>query len=242
MYFYHIFYFRFRSVTFPENTVYYSKRTNGKAGYMNEVLDNAKDLEHLHELESRIREGFRQFLDVGNALAEIRMKRLYKLEDFKSFAEYVKAKFNYNLAYCNYVINTAEMIKRLEAVQDDSFALPTSEAQCKALQPLLKKEVSEEKVEQVKQVLAKIKEEDVRPTAKAIQATIAELYPDALPPEKDPTEFNERVFGNSLNKICSQMRNINEEDIRNFFADHSRAEQKSMFISEIRKLLTILES
>ena len=38
------------------------------------------------------------------------------------------------------------------------------------------------------------------------------------------------------------MRNINEEDVRNFFADHSRAEQKSMFISEIRKLLTILES
>lgn len=242
MQYYIINHFLFRRVTFPENTVYYSKRTNGKAEYMNEVLDNAKDLEHLHELESRIRQGFRQFLAVGNALAEIRMNRLYKLEDFKSFAEYVKAKFNYNLAYCNYVINTAEMIKRLEAVQDDSFALPTSEAQCKALQPILKKEVSEEKVEQVKQVLAKIKEEDVRPTAKAIQATIAELYPDALPPEKDPTEFNERVFGNSLNKICSQMQNISEEDIRNFFADQSRAEQKSMFISEIRKLLTILES
>ena len=106
MQFYHIFYFLFRRVTFPENTVYYSKRTNGKAEYMNEVLDNAKDLEHLHELESRIRQGFRQFLAVGNALAEIRMNRLYKLEDFKSFAEYVKAKFNYNLAYCNYVINT----------------------------------------------------------------------------------------------------------------------------------------
>ena len=38
------------------------------------------------------------------------------------------------------------------------------------------------------------------------------------------------------------MQNISEEDIRNFFADQSRAEQKSMFISEIRKLLTILES
>ncbi len=209
---------------------------------MNEVLDDAKKLERLHELEAEIKQGFRQFLAVGNALAEIKLKRLYKAEDYKGFAEYVKAKFNYNLSYCNYVMNTAEMIKRLEAVQDDTFQLPTSEAQCKALQPIMKKEpVSEEKVAQVKEVLAKIKEEDVRPTAKAIQATIAELYPDAVPPEKDPTEFNERTFGNSLNKICCQMQNISEDDIRNFFADQSRAEQKSMFISEIRKLLLILE-
>lgn len=210
---------------------------------MNDVLDDAKKLERLHELEAEIKQGFRQFLAVGNALTEIKLNRLYKLEDYKGFAEYVKAKFNYNLSYCSYVMNTAEMIKRLEAVHDGSFALPTSEAQCKALQPILKKEpVSEEKVEQVRQVLAKIKEEEVRPTAKAIQATIAELYPDALPPEKDPNEFNERTFGNSLNRICSQMQNINEDDIRNFFADESRAEQKSMFISEIRKLLLILES
>lgn len=65
---------------------------------MNDVLDDAKKLERLHELEAEIKQGFRQFLAVGNALTEIKLNRLYKLEDYKGFAEYVKAKFNYNLS------------------------------------------------------------------------------------------------------------------------------------------------
>lgn len=210
---------------------------------MNEVLSDAQQLEKLHFLENIVKKGFQQFLDVGQALAEIKEARLYKAEGHKSFAEYVKNKFNYNLNYCNYLMNTADMIKRLEALDDDSFVMPTSEAQCKALAPLIKKEeINDEKIGQIKDVLTKIKEEEVRPTAKAIQATIAQLYPDTLPPEKDPTEFNEKSFGNSLTTICNQMQNISEDDIRNFFADQARAEQKKLFITEIRKLLLILEA
>ena len=39
---------------------------------MNDVLDDAKKLERLHELEAEIKQGFRQFLAVGNALTEHR--------------------------------------------------------------------------------------------------------------------------------------------------------------------------
>jgi len=209
----------------------------------NEVLSDAKQQERLHELENTVRKGFQQFLEVGRALSEIRERRLYKADDFRSFGEYVKARFNYNLSYCNYVMNTADMIRRLEDCHDDSFVMPSSEAQCKALAPLIRKEeLNDAKMDQIKEVLTKIKEEDVRPTAKAIQATIAELYPDTLPPEKDPAEFNERTFGNSLNNICLQMQNISEDDLRNFFADQERAARKELFVSEIRKLLAILEA
>lgn len=210
---------------------------------MNEVLDEARQLEKLQELETVVRNGFRQFLEVGRALAEIREGGFYKAEGYHSFSTYVRSKFNYNPAYCSYLINTSEMIHRLEALEDDSIMLPTTEAQCKALAPLIRKEeISDHSIDRIRQVLARVREEETRPSAKAIRNAIAELYPETLPPEKDPDEFNEKAFGNSLNTICAQMRNIREDDLRHFFADQSRAEQKEHFISEIRKLLLLLEA
>ncbi len=210
---------------------------------MNEVLDEARQLEKLHELETVVRTGFRQFLEVGRALAEIKEARLYQAEGYRSFAGYVKSKFNYNLSYCNYLMNTAELIRRLEDLGDDTIAVPSTEAQCKALAPLIRKEkIDDEKIDRVRQVLAKVKEEETQPSAKAIHSAIAELYPETLPPERNPEEFNARAFGNSLNTICCQMRNIREDDLKHFFADQSRAEQKEHFITEIRKFLLLLEA
>jgi hypothetical protein len=44
------------------------------------------------ELEAIVEHGFEEFLRVGNALAELRNRRLYRCE-FPTFAEYVKTRF-----------------------------------------------------------------------------------------------------------------------------------------------------
>jgi hypothetical protein len=59
------------------------------------------------ELETIVESGLEEFLRVGSALAELRNRRLYRVE-FGTFEEYVRAKFNLHRAAVDGVIRSAQ--------------------------------------------------------------------------------------------------------------------------------------
>lgn len=65
-------------------------------------------------LEGDIQRGQQEFLRVGNALAEIRDKELFRGE-YKSFDAYLEIRWGFKRKYAQHIIRAAEMVKSLPA-------------------------------------------------------------------------------------------------------------------------------
>lgn len=79
-------------------------------------LDDVQSVEKA-ELEKVIANGIKTFRDVGEALATIRAKKLYA-DEFETFEEYVKTKWDIGRAYAYRMIEAAEIAKDLSPIGD----------------------------------------------------------------------------------------------------------------------------
>lgn len=77
-----------------------------------ERITNMRDDARLVELEKTIARGKKTFVEVGQALAEIRDLRLYRRE-YGGFEEYCQAKWGWKKAYANHVIRAADVVTSL---------------------------------------------------------------------------------------------------------------------------------
>jgi hypothetical protein len=83
------------------------------------------------ELEAVVRSGFEVFMRVGEALAQIRQRRLFRAE-YITFSDYVRSEFGMALSTANGLLRSAELAQQLV---DDGVQLPadTLPAALKAL-------------------------------------------------------------------------------------------------------------
>lgn len=88
----------------------------------------------LYQLEETIRQGLNTFVDVGNALLEIRDKRLYR-QEYSTFEEYCNKQWNFSRNYAKRIMRSAEVIDNLQSVPIGTL-LPQTESQTRPLTSL----------------------------------------------------------------------------------------------------------
>ena len=79
-----------------------------------EMVMSLRESQRLEELEKTIARGKKTFVEVGQALAEIRDLRLYRRE-YGGFDEYIQTKWGWKKAYANHVIRAADVVTSLPA-------------------------------------------------------------------------------------------------------------------------------
>lgn len=84
----------------------------------------------LRECESVIKRGLDTFYEVGNALAEIRESRLYRI-DYASFEDYCRERWNISRFYAHRLIDAAQVVEILLPMGNT----PSSERQARELAP-----------------------------------------------------------------------------------------------------------
>lgn len=87
----------------------------------------------LAELENTIEKGQQTFIEVGNALLEIRDTRLYR-DTHSTFESYCRQRWGFERNYANKLVSAAEVVTLLEPM---GTTVPTNEAQARELAPLL---------------------------------------------------------------------------------------------------------
>ncbi len=87
----------------------------------------------LYQLEETIRQGLNTFVDVGNALLEIRDKRLYR-QEYSTFEEYFQTVWGMSKMHAYRLMDSAGVIDNLKSNQLVTF--PTNESQARPLASL----------------------------------------------------------------------------------------------------------
>ncbi len=88
----------------------------------------------LFQLEETIRQGLNTFVDVGNALLEIRDKRLYR-QEYSTFEEYCNKQWNMKQSRAYQFMDSAKVVGILQSSTIVEL-LPTNEAQARPLASL----------------------------------------------------------------------------------------------------------
>lgn len=149
--------------------------------------------------EGIIREGLTTFFAVGNALLEIRDRRLYRAE-FGTFESYCRERWNINRDYANKLIGSAKVVANLDTIESK----PTREAQVRPLTKL--------PPEQQKEAWrAAVETSGGDPTAKHVQAAVEALTePHEQPTAEAPAPANALQFAELA---LYQLRRIRADDI-----------------------------
>lgn len=126
----------------------------------------------LDELETVIERGQQTFIEVGNALMEIRDSRLYK-RDFKTFEEYCEIRWNWKRAHAYRLIEAAEVVNEMSPIGDiEQIPIVNNEAQAREL---AKVEDKQERL-QVWQTVNEIASIENKPvTAKLVEQVAAAI-------------------------------------------------------------------
>lgn len=134
-----------------------------------EVADPLSDAEYddLEKLETTISKGLDTFVEVGNALAEIRDRRLYR-QYHTSFAAYCEQQWDMGKSQAYRLIDAAEIVAELETSPNGDTPLPATEAAARALG-----EVAPEKRAETMREAAK----EGPATARKIREAAAEVDP-----------------------------------------------------------------
>lgn len=90
------------------------------------------EVERLAVLETTIEKGLQTFIEVGNALMEIRDGRLYRAR-FGTFDEYCRDRWNIDRTYAHRLMDAAQVVNNLLPIGN---VLPTNEAQARTLTKL----------------------------------------------------------------------------------------------------------
>ena len=99
---------------------------------INESL-NKEERENLRRCERIVEQGLTTFTEVGNALLEIRDKRLYR-ETHRSFGAYLRERWQLKRSRAHQLIDAAKVAANLSTTVDTPP--PTNERQVRALSPL----------------------------------------------------------------------------------------------------------
>jgi hypothetical protein len=120
----------------------------------------------LIDLEKKIKTGLDTFVEVGEALLEIRDSRLYRIEH-NTFEEYCREKWGMNPRYANRIIGASMVSENLGPMGPK----PTTERQARPLTKLPPEE-------QPKAWAAAVeKAEGKQPTAKQVEEVVVEMMP-----------------------------------------------------------------
>ncbi|MFA5445552.1 MAG: hypothetical protein WC262_11340, partial [Bacteroidales bacterium] len=119
----------------------------------------------LYQLEETIRQGLNTFVDVGNALLEIRDKRLYR-QDYSTFEDYCREQWGFSKNYANKLIASTEAVLNLGTIVP---ILPKTESQARPLTSL----EPEEQIEAWKRVITSTPEGKV--TAAIVLKAVKEV-------------------------------------------------------------------
>jgi len=100
---------------------------------MNSVI-TIQESARLVELEGKISSGLQTFVDVGEALMEIRDSRLYRGVEHKTFEAYCREKWNFSKPYATQLIGAAKVVRNIETVA--IATVPKTESQARPLAKL----------------------------------------------------------------------------------------------------------
>lgn len=130
-----------------------------------EVLSD-DEAARLGELEQVIHDRITAFVEVGQALREIRDSRLYR-EEYASFEDYCKQAWDITRSYGYRLIDAAEVVAEMSTIVDTP--LPTNESQAHALKDIEGPEAKAAAMQKAS--------EDGPPTAAKIRAAAADVDP-----------------------------------------------------------------
>ena len=122
------------------------------------------------ELETQIDDNFKGAFTLAAALAEIREKRLYR-EDYKTFEEYCKTRWDYSRSYCERLADTNSVLIDLKGYEDNEM-YPRNELQARVFVPLNK----DQRIKLLKTAHEKSKTDNT--TAAELAKYRRELFPD----------------------------------------------------------------
>lgn len=162
------------------------------------ALDRVES-QRLVSLETVVDRGLETFLEVGEALLEIRNSRLYRAE-FATFEEYCRSRWGLSRTHVNRTIVAAEL-SGMAAVG----AKPTSERQARELAPLRK---------DPSQVAAAMREASAggKPTAEKVRKAVEKRVPkpaSAAPPNPAPAPSG--TVGERVAAACAFIRKNGRE-------------------------------
>lgn len=136
----------------------------------------------LHELEIVIEEGRQTFIDVGNALAEIKERELYKLTH-STFKAYCQERWGFSETYANNTVRAAKVVRSLP---QETATMVATERQARELA----KAPTEKRAEVMERAKAKADAEQRPVTAKDIAEVVKPVAP--VPPAPEPVPVVEK--------------------------------------------------
>jgi hypothetical protein len=137
----------------------------------------------LVELEKKIKRGLDTFVEVGEALLEIRDSRLYRIEH-ATFEDYCREKWGFTRMQASRLINAAEATTNVTNWLQPESPKPTTESQARPLTKLPPEEQPAAWAKAVERADGK------QPTAKQVEAAVASI----IAPEEDETEADRSVM------------------------------------------------
>lgn len=142
----------------------------------------------LPQLEAVIQRGKDTFIEVGNALMEIRDRRLYREAGYTEFGAYCRERWDLSSAYATRHIQAAEVVAALPTGNG-----PANEAQARALVPLWKEDEAI-----LVEVWADVREQygEAITAEKLREAVAARLSNGKRPKPRPPVQV--RTFGGLL--------------------------------------------
>lgn len=180
-----------------------------------EVLSVAES-KRLVELEGVIEQNFKGFVAVGAALAEIRDRRLYRLQA-PTFEEYCKYIWDIGTSRAYQLIDSHQVIENLSTIvdktedEDTESSLPSNEAQARELAKLK----PEEQVEVWQRFLNLCKNSKIKPTAKGIKKAVLAYKGDEIGKQvektkketrENRTDFQSPEFTEAYERFFDQVR------------------------------------
>lgn len=161
-------------------------------------------LSKLTKLETTIADGMETFIDVGNALKQIRDEGLYR-DGYQTFQEYVKERWGWDKTYAYRLIKVAEV--------DASLPIGNSKPTAEAHYREVAKAPPEKQAAVVEAAAAKAEAEDRKPTAKDYREAVEEVvYEDAIDdePEKYEVEKFDRKVINAFRKCDNRLGTLKQ--------------------------------
>jgi hypothetical protein len=152
---------------------------------MSEEIITMQESARLVELERKIETGMTTFVEVGNALMEIRDSRLYRVE-YKTFEAYCRDKWGMSKVRATQLIGAAKVSANLVTVVTKT---PTTESQARPL-TVLPAEQQPQAWERAVEIA-----EGEQPTARQVEEAVAEfnesVEAEGAPEAEDPSAPSE---------------------------------------------------
>jgi hypothetical protein len=193
------------------------------------------DKDRLTLLEATIERGLSTFIEVGNALVEIRDDRLYRERGFHTFEDYCRQRWGFGRNYANKQIAASRLVQNLGTTVPKSV----TEGQVRELARL--------PPEQQREVAATI--DFTKATAKDIHVAVeqrAAQQPKATTPEKEIAEAAKRLrqkddaldaanerFATATLELAHELAELDKDDLAALIEIGSRPDVTAEMIKEI---------